>query len=66
MNVRKRLRKSKHGDEVEVDFDTGVITDKTTGKSFQGQAFPRVYAEDYRLRGTGKLHQSEIAESVER
>ena len=28
------------GDEVEVDFDTGVITDKTTGESFQGQAFP--------------------------
>ena len=27
-------------DEVEVNFDTGVITDKTTGKSFQGQAFP--------------------------
>ena len=31
----------KAGDEVEVNFDTGVITDKTTGKSFQGQAFPR-------------------------
>ena len=30
----------KAGDEVEVNFDTGVITDKTTGKSFQGQAFP--------------------------
>lgn len=28
------------GDEVEVDFDTGVITDKTKGISFQGQAFP--------------------------
>lgn len=28
------------GDEVEVDFDTGIITDKTTGKTFQGQAFP--------------------------
>lgn len=28
------------GDEVEVDFDSGVITDKTTGKSFRGQAFP--------------------------
>ena len=28
------------GDEVEVDFDTGTITDKTTGKSYQGQAFP--------------------------
>ncbi|MCR5641482.1 MAG: 3-isopropylmalate dehydratase small subunit [Lachnospiraceae bacterium] len=30
----------KEGDEVEVDFDSGVITDKTTGESFQGQAFP--------------------------
>lgn len=30
----------KAGDEVDVNFDTGVITDKTTGKSFQGQAFP--------------------------
>jgi 3-isopropylmalate/(R)-2-methylmalate dehydratase small subunit len=28
------------GDEVEVDFDSGVITDKTTGVTFQGQAFP--------------------------
>ncbi len=28
------------GDEVEVDLDTGVITDKTLGQSWQGQAFP--------------------------
>ena len=28
------------GDEVEVDFDTGIITDVTTGESFNGQAFP--------------------------
>ncbi len=28
------------GHEVEVDFDSGVITDVTTGQSFQGQAFP--------------------------
>lgn len=28
------------GDEVEVDFDTGVITDKTKSTSYQGQAFP--------------------------
>ena len=28
------------GDEVEVNFDTGVITNKTKGTSFQGQAFP--------------------------
>lgn len=28
------------GDSVEIDFDSGVITDVTTGKSYQGQAFP--------------------------
>ena len=28
------------GDEVEVNFDTGVITNKTKGTTFQGQAFP--------------------------
>ncbi len=28
------------GDEVSVDFDSGVITDITTGESFKGQAFP--------------------------
>ena len=30
----------KAGDTVSINFDTGVITDETTGKSFQGQAFP--------------------------
>ena len=30
----------KEGDEVEVDFDSGIITDKTTGKTYKGQAFP--------------------------
>ena len=28
------------GDTVDIDFDTGVITDETTGKTYQGQAFP--------------------------
>ena len=28
------------GDTVEVDFDTGVITDKTTGKTWTAQPFP--------------------------
>ncbi|MBQ7885298.1 MAG: 3-isopropylmalate dehydratase small subunit [Clostridia bacterium] len=28
------------GDEVQVDFDTGVITDVTTGKAYQAQPFP--------------------------
>ena len=30
----------KAGDTVSIDFDSGVITDETTGKTFQGQAFP--------------------------
>ena len=28
------------GDEVSVDFDTGIITDITTGKTYQAQPFP--------------------------
>ena len=28
------------GDEVEVDFDSGVITNKTKGTTFKGQPFP--------------------------
>lgn len=28
------------GDNVEIDFDTGIITDKTTGKTYQGNPFP--------------------------
>ncbi|WP_130837920.1 3-isopropylmalate dehydratase small subunit [Lachnoclostridium sp. Marseille-P6806] len=28
------------GDRVRVDFDTGIITDETTGETFRGQAFP--------------------------
>lgn len=28
------------GDEVEVDFDSGMITNKTKGETYQGQSFP--------------------------
>lgn len=28
------------GDEVEVDFDSGIITDKTTGRIYEAQPFP--------------------------
>ena len=28
------------GDEVSVDFDTGVITDRTSGKTYQAEPFP--------------------------
>ena len=33
-------RDIKSGDEVDVDFDTGVITNVTTGKTYQAQPFP--------------------------
>ena len=28
------------GDQVDVDFSTGVITDQTTGKTYQGRPLP--------------------------
>lgn len=30
----------KNGDDVSVDFDTGVITNNTTGKTYQAEPFP--------------------------
>lgn len=33
-------REIKKGDEVDVDFDTGIITDITTGKTYQAEPFP--------------------------
>lgn len=33
-------QKINDGDEVEADFDTGIITDKTTGESFASKPFP--------------------------
>lgn len=33
-------REIKANDEVEVDFDTGIISNITSGKKYQGQAFP--------------------------
>lgn len=40
MECEEAAREIKSGDEVEVDFDTGVITDITAGKSYQAQPFP--------------------------
>ena len=33
-------RDIQNGDEVEADFDTGVITNHTTGKTYQAEPFP--------------------------
>lgn len=39
------------GDEVSIDFDSGVITDKTTGQTFQGQAFPEFMQKIIKAEG---------------
>ena len=39
------------GDKVYVDFDTGVITDETTGQTFQAQPFPPFIQEIIKAGG---------------
>lgn len=39
------------GDEVEVDFDTGVITNVTKGTTFQGQLFPEFMQKIIKAEG---------------
>lgn len=41
----------KAGDDVEIDFDSGLITDHTIGKSFQGQAFPEFMQKIIKAEG---------------
>ena len=38
-------KKIQNGDEVEVDFDTGVITNKTKNETYQAQPFPQFIKE---------------------
>ena len=39
------------GDDVEVDFDTGIIYDHTKGTQYQGQAFPEFMLKIIRAEG---------------
>lgn len=39
------------GDEVEIDFDSGVIVDKTKNQTYQGQAFPEFMQKIIRAEG---------------
>ncbi len=39
------------GDEVEIDFDSGVITNKTKNESYQGQAFPEFMQKIIKAEG---------------
>ena len=40
LECEEAARDIKNGDEVEADFDTGVITNHTTGKTYQAEPFP--------------------------
>ena len=40
LECAEAFEKINEGDEIEADFDTGVITDKTTGECFSSKAFP--------------------------
>ncbi len=40
LECKEAAEEIEHGDEVSVDFDTGVITDVTTGKTYRAQPFP--------------------------
>jgi 3-isopropylmalate/(R)-2-methylmalate dehydratase small subunit len=39
------------GDEVEVDFDTGIITNKTKNEKYQAEPFPDFIKEIIRADG---------------
>ena len=39
------------GDEVEIDFDSGVIYDRTKGTQYQGQAFPEFMQKIIKAEG---------------
>lgn len=41
----------KDGDEVSIDFDSGIIVNKTTGKQYQGQSFPEFMQKIIKAEG---------------
>ena len=44
-------RSIEDGDEVEIDFDSGVIVNKTKGQTYQGQAFPEFMQKIIKAEG---------------
>ena len=51
----------KQGDVVSIDTDTGVITDETTGATFQAQPFPPFICEIIEAGGLVSRWQSKLA-----
>lgn len=44
-------RSIREGDQVEVDFDSGIITNQTQGTTYQGQAFPEFMQKIIKAEG---------------
>lgn len=53
------------GDEVEIDFDTGMIHNKTKGTSYQGQAFPEFMQKIIKAEGLMNYINANNHENVE-
>ena len=51
MECREAAENINPGDEVEVDFDTGVIKDITTGKEFKAEPFPEFIKDIIKKNG---------------
>ena len=55
-------REIEAGDTVEIDFDSGVIVDKTKGTQYQGQAFPPFMQKIIKAEGLVNYINSNYAE----
>lgn len=51
IECREASQSIQAGDEVEIDFDSGVITNKTKNETYQGQAFPEFMQKIIRAEG---------------
>mgnify|MGYP002227446859 CR=1 FL=1 len=66
MECGEAARDIKAGDEVNVDFDTGVITNVTTGKTYQAQPFPPFIQNIIEKRRPAEQHPVGIGENQHR
>ena len=62
MECREAAENINPGDEVEVDFDTGVIKDITTGKEFKAEPFPEFIKDIINKNGLLNLSLIHISE----
>lgn len=51
LECEKAAEEIRSGDEVSVDFNTGIITDETTGKTYTAQPFPEFIQKIIRSGG---------------